>query len=261
MSSNPASSAPVDPDTPVFIVGWEGGFVAPVTNVSRLPIIVVYGDGRVITQGPQIEIWPSPLVPNLQEQTLSADALARLVALAREKGLLTNAHFDFVGIADAPDTVLTINLDGQTFRVSAYALAEAGELNDGRGMDAATRAGRAALREFIDALTAVPASEFVDESHPYQADVVRLYVTAAAVVDDPELGAQPIVDWPLADLATAGTQIGDPSLGVRCVEVSGDDLSVVMPLLERANVITPFRSGGSFYNLVVRPDLPHEAGC
>mgnify|MGYP000129582158 CR=1 FL=1 len=259
--SGSAPPAPLDPDEPVFVVGYEGGFLAPITNVSRLPLIVVYGDGRVVVQGPQIEIWPSPLVPNLQVRTLSAEALERLIDLARDKGLLRTVRYDFPGIADAPDTVLTIDLDGETYRVSAYALAEGAELETGRDLDQATREGRAALRSFIETLTALPEADFVNEWTTFEAEAIRLYVTPMVGIEDPELGEQPAVDWPLEDLATAGTQIGDASLGLRCVEVAGEDLATALPLLGQANVLTPFESGGERYQLVVRPQLPYESGC
>jgi len=256
-----ASPASRDPDEPVFVVGYEGGFLAPITNVSRLPLIVVYGDGRVVVQGPQILIWPGPLVPNLQVRTLSAEALERLIDLARDKGLLTTVRYDFPGIADAPDTVLTIDLDGEAYRVSAYALAEGAELETGRDLDQATREGRAALRSFIETLTALPETDFVNDWTSFETQAIRLYVTPMVGIEDPELGEQPVVRWPLEDLATAGTQIGDPSLGLRCVEIAGEDLATVLPLLGQANVLTPFESGGERYQLVVRPQLPHESGC
>ena len=120
------SPKPVDPDKVIFRVSWEGGFVTPETLLARLPTVVVYADGRVITQGPVPMIYPGPFMPNLQERTLSPDALDRLIALAREKDLLKDVKYDFPGIADAADTVLEINLDGKSYRLTAYALAEAG---------------------------------------------------------------------------------------------------------------------------------------
>jgi hypothetical protein len=60
-SGSPSSTPkPVDPDTPIFRVSWDGGFVTPEMLIGRLPIIVVYADGRVITQGPQLAIYPGP---------------------------------------------------------------------------------------------------------------------------------------------------------------------------------------------------------
>ena len=70
------SPKPVDPDKVIFRVSWEGGFVTPETLLGRVPMVAVYADGRVITQGPVLAIYPGPFMPNLQERTLS-EALDR----------------------------------------------------------------------------------------------------------------------------------------------------------------------------------------
>jgi hypothetical protein len=224
---------------------------------------VVYADGRVVTQGPQIAIYPGPLMPNLQERTLSAAALDRLIELARDKDLLRTIHYDFPGIADVVDTVLEINIDGQSYRVSAYALGEAGmESGDGTGLDAATIQGRADLRAFIDALTGIPAADFLDQEHPLDLTAIRIYAGPAVVVPDSELpGEQPAIDWPLENLATAGETVENSPIDVRCQVVEGDDLATVLPLLQAANTLSTFRSDGELYSFVVRPLLPGETGC
>ena len=257
-----SSGKPVDPDQVVFRVGWEGGFVMPEALLGRLPIVVVYADGRVITQGPQIDIYPGPLMPNLRERTLSEAAVDRLIELAREKDLLKTIHYDFPLIADAPATVLEINLDGKSYRVSAYALGEAGVDTDDSGLDAATVEGRAALRSFIDALTGIPSADFVDREHPLDLTAVRIYAGKAVIVPNSELpGEQPAIDWPLADLATAGDALANSPLEVRCQIVESADLATVLPLLQSANTLSTFRSEGALYSFTVRPLLPGESGC
>lgn len=257
-----ANPDPVNPDSPTFRVSWEGGFVTPEMLLGRLPIVVVYADGRVITQGPVPAIYPGPLMPNLQERTLSRAALARLIELARDKNLLRTVHYDHPGISDAPDTVLEVELDGESHRVSAYALAEAALDQPGSGLDQAEIDGRAALREFIDALTGIPASDFVDEEHPYAFEGMRIYAGRAVVVPDSELpGEQPAVDWPLEDLATAGDAVENSPLEVRCLVVDGEDLAEVRPLLQAANSLQTFRSGDELYSLIVVPLYPGESGC
>jgi hypothetical protein len=259
------SPRPVDPDRVIFRVSLDGGFVTPEMLLGRMPLVVVYADGRVITQGPQIEIYPGPFLPNLVERTLSADALERLIELARDKELLKTVHYDFPGIADAADTVLEINLDETSYRVSAYALAEAGfdgEIAPAIELDDATEAGRAALREFIDALTGVPASDYVDEEHPYALDALRLYAGKAAIVEDSEFpGEQPPIAWPLDNLGTAGQPVDNAVLDVRCLIVEGDDLDTVLPLLQPSNSLSVFESDGEFYSLIPQPLLPGETGC
>ena len=263
---SPSSSPqPADRDQVIFRVSWEGGFVTPEMLLGRLPVIAVYADGRVITLGPVPAIYPGPFMPNLQEQTLSPEALDSLIALAREKDLLKDVKYDFPGIADAADTVLEINLDGKSYRLTAYALAEAGingEVAPGIEVPPADAAGRTAMREFIDALTQVPADGYVDEQHPYDFDALRLYVTKAAVVDNSEFpGEQPPIAWPLDDLATAGEPVANSPVGARCVVVEGDDLATLKPLLEGANQLSVFESEGEFYSLIPRPLYPDESGC
>jgi len=260
--SGSPSDKPVDPDQVVFRVSWDGGFVTPEMLLGRLPIIIVYADGRVITQGPQLAIYPGPLMPNLVEHTLSQAALDRLIELAHDKDLLKTIHYDFPGIADAADTVLEINLDGRSYRVSAYALAEAGVEPGDVALDPAVVEGRAALREIIDALTAIPASEFVDEGHPFVMAALRIYAGKAVIVPNSELpGEQPAIDWPLDDLATAGEAVENSPIDVRCQVIERDDLVTVLPLLEAANSLQAFRSEGELYSFTVRPLLPGETGC
>ena len=265
VNPTPSPSAkpdPVEPGPPVFRVTWEGGFVTPEMLLGRLPIVVVYADGRVITQGPVPAIYPGPLMPNLQERTLSKAALDRLIELAREKDLLRAVHYDYPGIADAPDTVLEIDLDGKSYRVSAYALAEAALDLPDSGLDQAAIDGRAALREFIDALTGIPEGDFVDDEHPYAFEGLRIYAGRAVVVPDSELpGEQPAIDWPLGDLATAGEAVGNSPIDVRCQVVEGEDLATVLPLLHAANSLQTFRSGEELYSLIVVPLYPGETSC
>ena len=258
------SPKPVDPDKVIFRVGWEGGFVTPEMLLGRLPTVAVYADGRVITQGPVLAIYPGPFMPNLQERTMSETGLERLIALAREKDLLKDAHYGFPGIADAADTVLEINLDGNSYRVSAYALAEAGfdgEIAPAIELEPAEVEGRAALREFLDALMTIPETDYVDQPHAYEFEALRLYVKPADIVENSEFpGEQPPIAWPLDDLATAGIAIDNPSVD-RCLVVEGADLETVLPLLQSANQLSVFESEGAVYSLIPQPLYPGESGC
>lgn len=75
-------SAPVSHGVPaapaeglVIEVAHTGGFVTPEMLASRLPLVSVHADGRVITQGPRIEIFPPPALPALQVQHVDEDAV------------------------------------------------------------------------------------------------------------------------------------------------------------------------------------------
>jgi hypothetical protein len=254
-AANPSGSPAAAKDDVVIRVDWEGGFVPPTVNLSRLPLVLVTADGRVITQGPQIDIWPGPLMPNLEVRTLTPEALADLLELARDTGLLGDAQYELPTVADAPDTVLRITVDGTTFTVRATGLTEAPD--DGAGLPTADRDGRAALRSFIDALMGLPDAAFTGPGAPYVADGLRVLVTPFVPSPDADWMA---VEWPLADLGAAPL-VGGADLGIRCTLVDGDDLATLVPLLATANQATPFRSGGVDYTLTVRPLLPGETGC
>ncbi|HEY6056737.1 MAG TPA: hypothetical protein VIV06_01835 [Candidatus Limnocylindrales bacterium] len=260
-SPNPSASPSAGPGASLlFRVEWEGGFVAPSALIGRLPIVSVYADGRVITQGPQIEIYPGPILPNLQVRRISQTAIDRLVSLARERELLRDASYDYPGIADATTTVLTLVVDGTTYTQKAYALAEAADVD--ATLLPADREGRAAIRAFIDALENVPSSEVTSPDEPYVALAYRLFVAPAeAVPADPNMVQAP-VDWPLpSDLATIGTAWPNGGSFDRCAVVDGPDAATLRPILATANTLTPFVSNGVRYQLIVRPLLPDEAGC
>jgi hypothetical protein len=257
-AASPTNDTP-DPDAVVIRVDLEGGFVPATFTYGRLPVVLVTADGRVYTQGPQIEIYPGPLLPNVQVRTLTPAALASLLDLARDRGLLADASYGFPGIADASTTVLRITVDGATSTVSAYALGETGADDAmGQPLDAATAAGRAALRSFLDELTGLPDAAWANAGEAYAPTALR--VVASPYVPQPDADWQ-AVEWPLADLGSAGEAPlrGDDTL--RCQVLSGADVATVMPLLEGANQQTPFRSTGADYALTVRPMLPGETGC
>jgi hypothetical protein len=259
-ATNPSASstAAIDHDSVVIRVDWEGGFVPPGVNLSRLPLVLVTADGRVITQGPQLAIYPGPLLPNLQVRTLTPESLARLLERAADDGLLVDAEYAGGPIADAATTVLRITVDGVTHTRSAYALFESLDANGAEQASGAPDAGgRAAMRAFLDALTSLPDDAFTGDPTSYVADGIRLY--ASAYVPDPAADWLPVA-WPLEDLATAGESAGD-GLGIRCQVLTGDELATVLPLLDGANSATPFRSGGADYTLIARRLLPGESRC
>ena len=64
--------------------------------------IVVYGDGRVISQGPQIDTYQGPLMPNSQIRPTSAVPLGRRIHLHRTSGLRRPVSRDFPRIPPPP---------------------------------------------------------------------------------------------------------------------------------------------------------------
>ena len=65
------------PTSLVVQVEVSGGFVPVETVFTNLPMVSIYGDGSVITSGPQTMIYPGPVVPNLLVRKLDAPGCKR----------------------------------------------------------------------------------------------------------------------------------------------------------------------------------------
>jgi len=234
-----------------------GGLVPPEVPLTELPQVAIYADGRMITRGPMLEIYPGPALPNLQVTQLTPAGLARIVALAREAGLVgPDRTLRAQGIADAPATIFTAALDGSRHRTVAVALGSEGGLD----LPAEDRAARAALLELEAQLwdiRSVPGA-VVGDDRPYAWDQVRIVVSTSLPPTDG--GIRPgVVGWPLEPgLAAFGEDVG---AGLRCGVLAGADVATLRPALEQANELTRWRSGAVEYALLLRPLLPGESGC
>src|SRR6266540_2817754 len=94
---------PTDPDQLVLRVEQVGGFISPAYLFTRVPMFSLFGDGSVITEGAQIEIYPQSALPPLLVQQLTPEGVQRLLELAREAGLMDkDAQYFNARIADAP---------------------------------------------------------------------------------------------------------------------------------------------------------------
>jgi hypothetical protein len=254
---------PMGPNDLVLKVETGGGFVAPAAHFKELHTFALYGEGRLIQQGPQIEIYPGPALPNLQVQRITEDGVQAILEAAKAAGLLgPDRHYDFQTISDAPTTTFTTVAEGGRHVISVYALGEATGAG-AQGIPPDELAARQALSGFLGKLgdlgSWVPKGSVSEEgSHSF--DKLRIFVLGEAAAPDPELEQKP-VDWPLAQpLAGFGQPVANGP-EARCGSVTGDDLNTLLPLVEKANELTPWRSGGSSYSLVFRPLLPDENGC
>lgn len=237
-----------------------GGFVPPEANLARMPQLSVYADGRVINPGPQIMIYPGPALPSVEVTSITPEAVQALIAKAREAGVREGATFGRPGVADAPDTRITLTEGGTTVRVDVSALSEA--LPEDPALTAEQQAARAKMSAFIESLsdlrTLVGAGN-VTGSTQYAPE--RLAAVAAPWRADgvePGVSAPPARTWPgpalPGELAGAGIDVG-------CATVTGDQVAAVLAAAKDANALTPWTSGGKQWRVTLRPLLPDEADC
>ncbi len=250
---------PTGADRLVLRVDVGGGFVSPSVTLRRIPSFSLFGDGRIITEGPVMEIYPGPALPNVLVRSVTEVGMQAILEAARSAGLFgPDADHPFPCIADAPTTTFTLTAEGRTHVVSAYALG-AGQ-GSCAGVDEAARAKLAGFeRKLFDLEGWLPAGS-LGPDRAFDPGAMRVFVGPAPAAPDPALEQEPI-DWPLATPLSAFGEPATEAPGLACGVVRGPDLRTLVSLAGRANELTPWRSDGRDYSLLFRPLLPDETGC
>ena len=233
-------------DSPVLQVQSEGGF-APVEFVlGRGPRYTLLADGRLISEGPVIAIFPGPLVPNYQVVSISDDQMRSVLEAVDRMGLpeMTNEMDDSAAsrVADATTEVVTYWDDAGVHRYSVYAL--------GIDIDVPRRAETQAFGDLLNLLDQLVASG--NDPGPYVADQVQ-YVAGPGFADL----SSDLREWPLANSDFSGWKTL-PN-GWMCQVQPG----TVPAVFDDATVETQWAhpETGEPMKLLVRPRLPGEEIC
>src|SRR3954447_1347500 len=110
----PGSAGPYAPDDLVLRAEYTGGYTTPQLLAGRLPLVSVYGDGRVVTEGPVAAIYPGPALPNLQVRRIDAAQVRSLVDRAIDAGVGETGDLGTPPLADAPSTRFTVSTGLET---------------------------------------------------------------------------------------------------------------------------------------------------
>jgi hypothetical protein len=256
----PPAAEALGADEVALRVTHAGGFVAPQSIPSRVPALSIYGDGRVITEGPVPAIYPGPALPNLQQSRISTADVDALVSRAVKAGVGAGTDLGQPGVADAATTRFVVNTEAGLKRTDAYAL----EMPDDGGMlTDAQKAARKKLSDLLAALQDLPKTlgqGAVTEEGGYQAKVVAGIATPytqqpenVVEIDPPA----PVV-WP--GPALPGARLNQ-AVEVGCVAATGDQGRAVLAAAGKANAMTPWSSAGKKWSVLLRPLLPDESGC
>jgi hypothetical protein len=254
VSTGPSTPAVAGPDSLVLRIERAGGLVAPDQQLGRLPVVSVYGDGRVITEGPQTAVYPGPALPNVLVQQVDPATVGGLLDKAAAAGVSSGADLGRPGVADAPTTRITVALPGGTRTVEAVALTEAQP--DDPQLTTAQRDARAKLAAFVQEVSDLSAARGMPAAQPYRPAAVAAFARPYARPEDGLPQQPPAIAWPGPALpgATVTGQTG-------CVTATGADAEKVLAAAQSAKAITPWTSGGRRWTVVFRPLLPDEAGC
>ncbi|TCB98459.1 hypothetical protein E0H26_08760 [Micromonospora zingiberis] len=248
-------------DTVVFRMDHTGGFTTPAMLATRLPAISVYGDGRVITQGPVTMAYPGPALPNLQVGKISVGELENLIKTAREAGVGSVTDLGSPPVADVTSTRFTVFDGTKSEQLEVYALeVGTGDLGPGadQGVTAEQQAAREKLRAFAESLTGEsgPLGTAHLDTQAYVPTAVA--AVAEAYVANDETLKQAEVAWP--GPALPGAEL-NKDLGLSCVTFTGEQAQQVLAAAGDANAATPWASEGKRWTVTLRPLLPDESDC
>ncbi|WP_327006224.1 hypothetical protein OHA72_02370 [Dactylosporangium sp. NBC_01737] len=252
-----SGSVSYGPDDLVVRVDVSGGLVPVAMTVTEVPALSVYGDGRVVTNGPVIEIFPGPALPNVQVQQISTADVAKLADRAVDAGVGKQADFGMPNVADAPTTHVMVRTAAgeQVTDVPALGIGE-------ESLNNSQRAARQRIQRLVEALTDLPSTlgkGAVSESKAFPAaGVAAVAVQWAEMGGDQGMQPQAPVAWP--GPALPGEAFADrPS--VHCVSATGEQGKQILAAAGKANSRTPWLSAGSSWQVTFRPFLPGESTC
>lgn len=249
-TASPSPSSAPNSNTAVIRIEQTGGMMPPWETMRWYPTVGLYGDGRLITQGPQVELYPGPALPNLQVTHFSQHAVDQALAWAAEAGLHGEDRFLGPMLLDAGALVFTVVTADGTHHTS---------VSDLSVDDPAINA----VRQFQDVMTSLAEwlpGDVASAVAPFQWDRLRVisFPSDPASLPDPNLAH--VVDWPLDRLDSYPVSISEP-VAYRCFALTGDDLAAVRPMFESANELTLYRSAEVEYQLYLHPLLPDDEAC
>jgi hypothetical protein len=242
------------PDDLVLQVAYVGGFRG-MAGADDIPALSIYGDGRVITLGPQIDIYPPPALPNVQVARISQADLDRLWNAAKQAKVGQKLDFGRPNVADAPSTRFRLRTESGLETTEVYALRESGPDS---GLTADQKANRDRLAGLLDALSDLRKTlgkDALSPEKPYAASAVAGLARNWSA--DPSAPNQQEVAWPGPTLP--GPPMSDSTYG--CVTATGSDSQAVVSAAAKATAVTPWTSGGKKWLVQIRPLLPHETDC
>jgi hypothetical protein len=249
-----------DSATLLLRVTTEGGFIGPAANLAALPQVTVLADGRILTPGAVDAIYPGPLLLPVEVRDVGPTGAAAILAAIRAAGLDKAGAGAGGGIpGDTGTTVFLVDVDGaQVTNRLVLGGGLPGRPGGAGSPDPAAAAASDLLSKLMD-----PSESWGASSAPsttFAPVGFRVYVAPGAPASDGTL-TEPTVAWPLSTPLDAFGVAAVPDRGIAGLRQGvtlGADAQALLPILTKANVLTPFSSGGHVFTLYVRALLPDE---
>jgi hypothetical protein len=254
----------------ILAITSAGGMLPVQFQVTQVPVFVLTGDGRVIVQGAQTMEFPGPALPPLIERRLSEGGIQAVLSALEDTNLFAG-DLELRGmqnmVADANDTIFTLNAGGTETVVTVYAIGMLlPDMDPPPGVEEAELENYRVLSTLYERLLMLddwlPADAWATDGWmPHEPEAFRLYVrdvTDQPVVDG-DLPGQ-VREWPAdEDPAAFGEEVADFGDGTRCGVVEGDAAATWFAELSNASQNTTWSDGGDRrFAIQPRPLLPHE---
>lgn len=223
-----------------------------------MPSVVITLDGRFLMGAAVAAIFPGPLVGPVVERQLTPNGWNRIVAAAREAGLLGGVR-DFTGGAMPPGSMasrLEIVADGRVYDLlgdaSRIMVCVQAPCNPQPGSPEA-------FGGFVSRLSDI-GSFLGGDIGPESMHAPAGYAILVGPAPNDQGLAQPPMAWPFeGGFAAFGKALAHGS-GGRCGTVTGEEAAALRPAITAATSITKWRdpATGSFHGLTARPLLPGD---
>ena len=239
-------------------VVWQtrvtGGMLPDVSQAAAVPVITIYGDGRVFRAAPFKDRRFDQPVPVLMGKVDPA-LLSTFMTRAETSGLFdSDSSFGDPEVTDMATTKATVHGNGEPRTVAAYAL--------GGRFDADLADDIAENREELRRLLAA-AEELVPIPEPWTPERLRVLRLADGATFDPKPDADPDAEplpWPGPDLKTLLAPVPDDALLLGCGEVTGAEAGDLFDDATK-NPLPQWTIDGKVHTVIVVALLPGEEAC
>jgi hypothetical protein len=237
-------------------VSYTDGASTSGRHLSRLPVVSVYADGRIIYEGATPSIYPAPALNGALLSRLARERVDELLQRALDAGLGEAADYGRPSSAEAPSARFTLVTGDGTFVTNVY-LPDQDSAPVGLGAEQTASWERLlALIGEVDAITQ-DVGQSASTNQVYEPEAIAAVVTPWTD-DDDGIDPEP-VSWPGPPLP--GERL-DPEFAVTCVTAAGKAADAVLAAATSATAITPWTADdGSRWSVTLRPLLPHESSC
>ncbi|MGN6694321.1 MAG: hypothetical protein ACTHN0_09095 [Aquihabitans sp.] len=250
--SSTTTSEVTDPPAPNEVV-WQqftgGGFVPSEYVLRTVPLVTIYGDGRILRSADSNDSTLRPIA--LEQARIPDDELDAFLSDAADSGLFDpGTDFGDPSITDMASTTVTLRTGSGPHSVDVYALSADVDESIG-GVTDEQLERRRQLQDLL-----ARARSLGEDPTPYVPERVR--ATLIANGSQIDAGAAP-KDWPGPPISAFPEPAADGP-GTSCLVIEGAEAAAVTTAAAD-NPDALWKVDGEVHQIVTAPLIPGQEGC